>query len=123
MRSNQQRKKVLAKLMEYFEAKGKVLSQNEYIAQDDKPYLLSGIRSMFRSYAHMLQMVINLQNSKPQPVGEVTPGKTPDEPVVVPTLTADKDIEPPKLVKDEHGITPPDPRLQPSGSRPAPQVK
>lgn len=89
--SKKQKHLVLEKLKEYFSKKGKILTQDEYIKAEDKPFLLSGVRRLFRSYAHMLE-VLKQVGFKIEPVKQ----------------------------KDEHGIAPQKPIVQP---KPAAAVK
>lgn len=77
--ARQQRLLILEKLKAYFISKGKVLTQDEYIAAEDKPFLFSGIRKIFRSYPHMLQMLKQVDfkiepiKQKEEPVSKPVP--------------------------------------------------
>jgi hypothetical protein len=87
--SRQQRVIVLEKLKQYFTDKGKILTQEEYIEAEDKPYLFSGIRKVFRSYPHMLGMLKQADFKVKQPVKHKEEhGTTPIKPIVQPKPAA-----------------------------------
>ena len=41
----------------YFAEKGKIMTQDEYVKQTDKPVMLTGIRNVGRSYSRAIEMV------------------------------------------------------------------
>jgi len=57
MSNRPQRIKLCRDLAMYFAEKGKIMTQDEYIKQDDKPVMLSGIRNVGRSYSRAIEMM------------------------------------------------------------------
>jgi hypothetical protein len=57
MANRPQKIKLCRDLAMYFAEKGKIMTQDEYIKQDDKPVMLSGIRNVGRSYSRAIEMM------------------------------------------------------------------
>ena len=109
MSNRPQRIKLCKDLAMYFAEKGKIMTQEEYLNQDDKPILLSGIRNVGRSYSRAIEMMKRAhpelmeliekkkeEAAKPKPTPPKAPKPAPKaavKPAVKPAVKQDKDDE------------------------------
>ncbi len=63
MASRPQRIKLCRDLAMYFAEKGKIMTQDEYVKQADKPVMLAGVRNVGRSYS---RAIIMMQKAHPE---------------------------------------------------------
>jgi len=63
MANRPQRIKLCRDLAMYFAEKGKIMTQDEYVKQTDKPVMLTGIRNVGRSYS---RAIIMMQKAHPE---------------------------------------------------------
>ena len=96
MPNRNQRNKLCRDLAAYFIEKGKVMTQEEYLDQTDKPVLLSGIRNVARNYASAIKKMhaqnpdlLTLINKRKE---EKAPKPAPKvKPAIKPAVKEDKD--------------------------------
>ena len=109
MANRPQRLKLCKDLAMYFAEKGKIMTQEEYLKQDDKPVLLSGIRNVGRSYSRAIEMMKRahpelieliekkkVEAAKPKSTPPKAPKPAPKaavKPAVKPAVKQDKDDE------------------------------
>lgn len=109
MANRPQRIKLCKDLAMYFAEKGKILTQEEYLKQDDKPVRLSGIRNVGRSYSRAIEMMKRAhpelmdliekkkeEAAKPKPTPPKAPKPAPKaavKPAIKPAVKQDKDDE------------------------------
>lgn len=79
------RVKLIEDLREYFISKGKVLTYNEYIAQDDAPFRAQIIKRTVGTWARLVNMIGELPVAAPAPEKPKAPTK-----VEKPTATKEK---------------------------------
>jgi hypothetical protein len=117
MSNVRQRTKACKDLAMYFAEKGKELTSAEYINALDKPILFSNIRSIFRNYSRMVEMVkrqepelmeftVKKEQPKPAPVVPATPVVPKPAPVVPKAPKPEASVKPAvkpavKLDKDD----------------------
>lgn len=109
MANRPQRIKLCKDLAMYFAEKGKIMTQDEYVKQTDKPVMLTGIRNVGRSYSRAIEMVKRAhpelmeliekkkeEAAKPKPTPPKAPKPAPKaavKPAVKPAVKQDKDDE------------------------------
>ena len=107
MANRPQKIKLCKELAMYFAEKGKILTQEEYLKQDDKPIKLSGIRNVGRSYSRAVEMVKRahpdllemIEKKKEAPVAKPVAPKVPKP--VTPKVAVKPAVKPAVKGKDD----------------------